>query len=78
MPFRSSRIFLSHLLSSLLTSSFIFAGALLSVVFSGTFHDFTEAPDILVLALLGLLLGSSLFDLFILLFARTGTARPRV
>jgi hypothetical protein len=64
IPFRSSNVFLNHLLLFLGRISFIFAGALFSVVFFRHLPQLHQGTDILVMTLRGLLLGVSLFSLF--------------
>jgi hypothetical protein len=64
LPFHSSNAILNHLLLFLGRLSFIFGGALFSVVFFRHLPELDKGTDALVMAERGLLLGGALFALF--------------
>jgi hypothetical protein len=76
IPFRGPNLILSHLFSFLGRLSFIFGGALFSVVFFRHLPALDYDADALLLAGRGLLLGGALFALFCLPLEleRLGTA----
>jgi hypothetical protein len=64
IPFRGSNLILNHLLLFLGRLSFIFGGALFSVVFFRHLPELDQGIDVLVISRRGLLLGGALFALF--------------
>jgi hypothetical protein len=64
IPFQDSNLFLNHLLLFSGRLSFIFGGALFSIVFFRHLPQLHQDADIFVLTLRGGILGGSLFALF--------------
>jgi hypothetical protein len=64
IPFQGSNLILNHLLLFLGRLSFIFGGALFSVVFFRHLPELDQGADVLVMSGRGLLLGGALFALF--------------